>query len=575
MVALGPGDSGKRSRPRRSPLAAALPALAVLCILFGAAVPAGAEAYVTPTRAERVATTVTAARTISLAEPAEHVAVYWSGNPQARVTLAFSSDGTHFGEPLDAGRDAARSAARQRHDYGAVQDARGAVAVRVTSDRPITRLTVLGMSDGTGAAQRSSGAPGDVAFVQPMVASGALAVAAADQPLVVSRVQWGADESSMTWTPRFYQTARSTSIHHTETPNDYVDRRPTESQVRSIYYYHAVTQLWGDIGYNFLIDKFGTIYEGRYSRDYGGADPSGDDAGGNGVTAAHTSGWNSGTVGVAMLGTFTDQGISAAARSSLEALLAWEASRNGIDRQATEPFTNPVSGAVITTPNIAGHLDYFATECPGAAFYATLPTIRSDVPARIGDGSTPDTTAPTATASGAADGAWYRSAKIVTLTASDEPGGSGVAAITYALDGIETRCRVPAAIVSVPASPNARHTLTFHATDAAANSCADQSAQFTIDTGSGDRRQGNQRAQGPQHRPPLPPQRQPEPQATAVKLIVKNLTRQDVKSFSWGRRRPPRGTASGGSPRPRAPTATTSTARTSPATRSGRSARRG
>ena len=139
---------------------------------------------------------------------------------------------------------------------------------------------------------------------------------------------------------------------------------------------------------------------------------------GNGVTAAHTSGWNSGTVGVALLGTFTDQDITAAARSSLEALLAWEASRNGIDPQATESFTNPVSGATITTPNIAGHLDYFATECPGAAFYATLPTVRSDVAARISDGSTPDTTAPTVIASGAADGAWYRSAKNVTLSAS-------------------------------------------------------------------------------------------------------------------------------------------------------------
>src|SRR5665811_1165203 len=99
--------------------------------------------------------------------------------------------------------------------------------------------------------------------------------------------------------------------------------------------------------------------------------------------------------------------------------------------QATESFTNPVSGATITTPNIAGHLDYFATECPGAAFYATLPTIRSDVATRISGGTTPDTTAPTVIASGAAGGAWYRRAKIITLTATDEPGGSGVASITY------------------------------------------------------------------------------------------------------------------------------------------------
>ena len=481
MVALGPGDSGQRSRPRRSPLAAALPALLVLCFLFGAATPAGAEAGATPTRAEHIATTVTAARTVSFAEPAEHVAVYWGGNPQARVTLAFSSDGTHFGEPVDAGRDELGQQRDNDTTYGAVQDARGAVAVRVTTDRPLARLTLLGMSDGTAAAQRSSGAPAAAVAVQPLVVSRALAVAAADQPLVVSRVQWGADESLMKWAPQFYQT-RKLIVHHTATPNDYADRAAAESQIRSIYYYHAVTQGWGDIGYNFLIDKFGNVYEGRYSRNYDGADPSGDDASGNGVTAAHTSGWNSGTVGVALLGTFTDQDITAAARSSLEALLAWEASRNGIDPQATESFANPVSGATITTPNIAGHLDYFATECPGAAFYATLPTIRSDVAARISDGSTPDTTAPTVIASGAADGAWYHSAKNVTLSATDESGGSGVTSITYALDGVETSVPNSTAMVSVPASPNARHTLTFHATDAAANSCADQMLSFAIDS---------------------------------------------------------------------------------------------
>jgi hypothetical protein len=176
------------------------------------------------------------------------------------------------------------------------------------------------------------------------------------------------------------------------------------SQIRAIYYYHAVTQRWGDIGYNFLIDKFGNIYEGRYSRDYAGVSPSGDDVNGNGVTGAHTSGWNSGTVGVAMLGAFTDQDVTAAARSSLEAFLAWEASRNGIDPQATELFINPVSSAGITTPNIAGHRDYNATECPGATLYATLPALRSTVSTLIGGGSSLDIMPPTAPGSLAAVG---------------------------------------------------------------------------------------------------------------------------------------------------------------------------
>ena len=199
----------------------------------------------------------------------------------------------------------------------------------------------------------------------------------------------------MTWAPQFYATKKLV-VHHTDTSDDYTDRAGAEAQIRSIYYYHSVTQGWGDIGYNFLIDKFGNIYEGRYSRDYAGANPTGDDASGNGVTGAHTGGWNSGTVGVALLGTLTTHDATPAAREALERLLAWESSRHGIDPQATEPFVNPVSGATITTPNIAGHRDYAATACPGDTFYATLPTIRAETAALVSGTPAPDTTAPTA-----------------------------------------------------------------------------------------------------------------------------------------------------------------------------------
>src|SRR5665647_1409577 len=149
--------------------------------------PADARAYAVPTRAEYVATTVTAARTVSLAERAEHVAVYWGGNTQARVTLAFSSDGTHFGEPVDAGRDELGEQRDNGTTYGAIQEAHGAVAVRVMTDRPIPRLTVLGMSDGTAAAQRSvSGAPAAATAGAPDTERCAAAVPS-DIPSTVSR----------------------------------------------------------------------------------------------------------------------------------------------------------------------------------------------------------------------------------------------------------------------------------------------------------------------------------------------------------------------------------------------------
>jgi hypothetical protein len=98
---------------------------------------------------------------------------------------------------------------------------------------------------------------------------------------------------------------------------------------------------------------------------------------------------------VALLGTLTTHDATPAARNALTRLLAWEASRNGINPEATEAFVNPVSGATITTANIAGHRDYAATACPGDTFYPTLPAIRRDVAALIA-GSAPaaDTTPP-------------------------------------------------------------------------------------------------------------------------------------------------------------------------------------
>ena len=336
------------------------------------------------TRSERVVRSVTGATTVALSRPATSVATYWQGNADALVTVAFSSDGVHFGASQSAGRDEMGKQRKNGTTYGALLSAPGAVAVRVSTDRPLARLTVLGLSDGaTTSAQEPRPTP------TPAVPGATTA-----EPSVVSRGGWGADPAYMTWTPQFYPT-KKLIVHHTATSDNYTNRAGAEAQIRSIYYYHSVTQDWGDIGYNFLIDKFGTIYEGRYSRDYAGANPTGDDAAGRGVTGAHTSGWNSGTVGVALLGTLTTHDATPAARDALTRLLAWEASRNGINPEATEAFINPVSGATITSPNIAGHRNYAATACPGDTFYPTLPVIRRDVAALIaGSTPAPDTTPP-------------------------------------------------------------------------------------------------------------------------------------------------------------------------------------
>src|SRR5204862_7844866 len=137
------------------------------------------------------------------------------------------------------------------------------------------------------------------------------------------------------------------------------------------------TQGWGDIGYNFLIDEAGRIYEGRHTLDPPSPSPPGEDTRGYGVTAAHAYGYNSGTVGIALLGTLTNQDATPAARSALEQLLAWETGHHGIDPIAATLYTNPVTGTQPTFANIAAPPDLSATYRPGGAVHATHPTMRS------------------------------------------------------------------------------------------------------------------------------------------------------------------------------------------------------
>ena len=340
----------------------------VLSLLLGAlgvlAPVSVSTAYAVPTRAEKA--TVTDVKIVTLAQRADHVAAYWRGGKNAHVTLAFSSDGTNFGGPVDTGRDDVGEELQNGMTYGAVQVANGAIAVRVTTDVPLAQFNVIGISPGDRVASR-------------LVSAGAPAAVAVDRPTVISRAGWNADSTILNWAPQFYP-AKKLIVHHTA---DNITTNGTQDYyaklVRSIYYYHAVTQGWGDIAYNFLIDPLGNIYEGRYS-DNDNNSPSGEDIYGDGVTGGHTYGYNTGTVGIAVLGTYTSQDISAAARASLEKLLAWEAKKNGIDPTGSDPYYTPFNtSSTIRTWNIAGHRDYRSTDCPGTTFYNTLPTIRQDV----------------------------------------------------------------------------------------------------------------------------------------------------------------------------------------------------
>jgi hypothetical protein len=195
------------------------------------------------------------------------------------------------------------------------------------------------------------------------------------KPLMVSRLDWGSPqgESSPKWTPK-YKRVTHIIIHHTATTNADGD---WAARVRAIWFYHANTRKWGDIGYNYIIDPNGVIYEGR--------------AGGDDVEAGHAYPFNSGTMGIGMLGNFMNTEPTAAAQAALIDLISWKASQRGIDPHATAPiagYTNCDGRVVYDRPTIAGHRDYrgeacgrkFNTStCPGDVLWAMLPRIRDAV----------------------------------------------------------------------------------------------------------------------------------------------------------------------------------------------------
>ncbi|WP_328363113.1 peptidoglycan recognition protein family protein [Streptomyces sp. NBC_00445] len=194
----------------------------------------------------------------------------------------------------------------------------------------------------------------------------------------LSRPAWGADESKRykdgkVNSPETYYPLQTITVHHTDTPNADPDPAAT---VRGIYEFHAITNDWGDIGYHFLIDEAGTVYEGRYSGDDGipAFDPKG-----NLVTAFHTAGFNSGNLGIALLGNLTGQPPTDAAKASLIRLIKVITRFKGLDPQAQVTFVNPVNGVTKDVNTISGHRDWLQTDCPGQTMYDLLGEVRTAV----------------------------------------------------------------------------------------------------------------------------------------------------------------------------------------------------
>ena len=190
------------------------------------------------------------------------------------------------------------------------------------------------------------------------------------QPPIITRAAWGADESLRRCGPDYAPALKMAFVHHTVNVNSY-SREEADDLIRGIYAYHVKGRKYCDIAYNFLIDRFGRIYEGRY----GGIDQP--------VIGGHAMGFNTASTGIAAIGTYTSKNPPRKVVSAYKRLLAWRLDVAHLRPTGTTEMTSgggPTQkferGEEVTLPIISGHRDTGLTECPGAKLYAKLQRIR-------------------------------------------------------------------------------------------------------------------------------------------------------------------------------------------------------
>ena len=207
--------------------------------------------------------------------------------------------------------------------------------------------------------------------------------AADERPAMVSRDDWGAENCPPRSAPA-YGEVKLAFVHHTVNLNDY-SRDEAASVVLGICRFHRNSRGWNDIGYNFLVDKYGTIYEGRA----GGVDQP--------VMGAQAQGFNSSSAGIANIGTFESVPQSNEALDAMARLIRWKLPLHGAPTSGRVTVTSQggsssryAAGALVNFERVSGHRDANHTSCPGTALYAQLPELRRRVEGATG----PSTPAP-------------------------------------------------------------------------------------------------------------------------------------------------------------------------------------
>jgi hypothetical protein len=208
------------------------------------------------------------------------------------------------------------------------------------------------------------------------------ALSLAGSPAIIPRLSWGANESIRRAAPLFATSVRFAIVHHTAGSNSY-SRAESAAIVRGIEIYHVQANGWNDLGYNFLVDKYGQVFEGRY----GGVDQN--------VVGAHAEGFNTGSFGVAVIGTYGGADITAAARDALARLVAWRLDVAHVDPTSTLSWPSGGNarfprGVPVFLRAVSGHRDTGFTDCPGNLLYAQL----NEIAAQIGQLGLPKLYAP-------------------------------------------------------------------------------------------------------------------------------------------------------------------------------------
>ncbi|NNN38144.1 peptidoglycan recognition protein [Streptomyces sp. S3(2020)] len=188
------------------------------------------------------------------------------------------------------------------------------------------------------------------------------------RPGIVTRRGWGADEGLREKKFVYTKKVKAAFVHHTVTGNSYKCSQ-APSVIRGIYRYHVQSMGWRDIGYNFLVDKCGKIYEGRAG---GVAKP---------VLGAHTLGFNTNSMGIAVLGSFGTRRPAAAAVDAVARLAAWKLGLFGANPRGKTYLKSGggnlyQKGKNVRLNVISGHRDGFSTACPGAKLYGKLGSAR-------------------------------------------------------------------------------------------------------------------------------------------------------------------------------------------------------